>query len=136
MIIPYARPLLAHIVALIDLSGDSRNLRIAPWSSRAIRRGEIHELIATVDAVSDGGSVDRVDYLAFVEFSQGGVLFVGDQMYWRRMPVGTLLGFDETHAPNHLNVVLRTAARETGAQRGWQINDPIEFKHPTEDSLP
>jgi hypothetical protein len=126
-----AAPLVARVVAVIDLLRDDRGLRLAAWTSRAIRTGEIHELVAT--SMEEGASSERIDavaYLAFVEFTQGGVMLVGSVLRRENVEVGRLLGFDDTHMPNHMNLIVQSVRRATGAKLGWRIGDRIDFDAP------
>ena len=52
--------------------------------------------------------------------------------------VGTVIGFDETHLPNHLNIVIYTVSLVTGRDLGAQLGDEVRFEmgeYPT-DILP
>jgi len=39
--------------------------------------------------------------------------------------IGTLVGFDETHMPNHLNILLYGPERRTGQQFGLKGGDTV-----------
>ena len=54
---------------------------------------------------------------------------VGDEAYCSGRPIGTLAGFDETHMPNHLNIVIKSNGRMTGVEHGASLGDAILFKH-------
>jgi hypothetical protein len=129
-----AAPLAARVIAVIDLRRDDRGLRLATWTSRAIRSGEIHELIATDEpsVATSAKPIDAVSYLAFVEFTQGGVVLTGSILRRKNVEIGRLRGFDETHMPNHMNIIVQSAHRATGAELGWQIGDRIDFLRPTQ----
>jgi hypothetical protein len=65
--------------------------------------------------------------LGFAEISTGGIIVVGDIMRLGSKKIGIVCGFDETHAPNHINVVIRTENRKTGAERKISPSAPVEF---------
>jgi hypothetical protein len=82
-------------------------MQLLPFESRCLLAGEIHELVLTdeVDAGA-GDSVDRVAFLGFAEIRIGGVAERGDAVRLEGRRFGRLLGFDASHAPNHLNVLI------------------------------
>jgi hypothetical protein len=73
------------------------------------------------------GRADRVAYLGFVEFSQGGVLLTGDEVRIGSTLVGTIAGYDETHMPNHLNIVLTGSPWSSGVERGIALGQAVSF---------
>jgi len=42
-------------------------------------------------------------------------------------PVGEIIGYDETHEPNHLNVIIGVKQRRTGPQLKISIGSKIKF---------
>lgn len=121
-------PLEGHLVAVMRLEVADRGLSLAPQVSRCLRRHDIHELISTCEAGAPGGRIGQTAYLGFVELSRGGVLMAGDRLLWGEAVLGEVLGFDETHMPNHINIVVRTAQPLTGAQRGLRLGDRVGFE--------
>lgn len=93
---------------------------ITPWT-RAIRRFDVHELILTDIAAGPGDKVARCAYLGFAEFTAGGVAMSGDELWIDGVRIGTLAGFDETHMPNHQNIVINGDALLTGIERGLRL---------------
>ncbi len=88
---------------------ESRGLELAPFPSRAILTGEIHELILTLEEAVPSKRVDRIAYLAFFEITQGGILWAGDEVQLDGVPIGRLAGYDLTHYPNHFNIIVRVS---------------------------
>ena len=43
------------------------------------------------------------------------------------VPIGTVLGFDETHEPNHINIVIGVGQRQTGKQLTLRIGSKIRL---------
>lgn len=118
-----------QFVAILDWTVDDRGLELIPHLSRAVHRGDILELIATDEPnVGPGSTVNRVAYLGFVEVYDGGIVLSGDEIILEKQPIGELVGFDMTHAPNHLNVVIRMEARQSGREAGIKLNQLVTFK--------
>ena len=103
---------------------------------RAIEEHSVHEIMLCDEAdVTAGGVVDAVAYLGFVEIGTGGVIAAGDTLVVGGTPLGTVLGFDETHAPNHLNIVVVKHGRpETGHGLGLELETPVAFTPPSSES--
>ncbi len=95
------------VVVLVGAIED-RGMVLIPEGSRAVRRGEIFELMCSADeGIQPGGGVDNVTLLGFVEVTQPGVIRFGDAVSINGQAYGRVAGFDYTHFPNHQNVVLR-----------------------------
>jgi uncharacterized protein YuzE len=101
--------------------------------SRAIPGGEIHELVATDDPQARPGKVvDKVAYIGFFEVEEGGIILVNDRVTVEGQEVGQVVGFDFTHAPNHLNILIRTEAPVTGAELGLKPGGRVVFSMPVQ----
>ncbi|MGB9789637.1 DUF6917 domain-containing protein [Thermotoga caldifontis] len=128
---PYAKkqPVVGRIVAVLRGRLENRNLNIIEPRSRALKVGEIHELIMTDEReAAPGKVVNRIAYVAFIEIVQGGVVVSKDQVELsdgRRL--GTLVGFDETHMPNHENIVIYSDQLMSGEELGLQIGESVVF---------
>ena len=122
----YKRKIQSSVVAVLQLGMEGRELNMIKPISRAVKKNEIHELIVTDEKEAKPGSVvNQVSYIAFIEISQGGVIVVGDEVYWNNNLLGTVAGFDDTHMPNHQNIVLYSIKRVTGKDLHINIEDPI-----------
>jgi len=121
-------PVLGRVVAVLTSNRTARALQlIHPWT-RCVRRHEVHEILLTDEQEPlPGGEVNRVAAIAFVEFTSSGLIVGGDDFIVAGKTIGSLLGFDETHCPNHMNIVLRGDRRETGESLGIQAGDKAEF---------
>ncbi|AHH95180.1 hypothetical protein GCM10010174_55550 [Kutzneria viridogrisea] len=105
-----------------------RGMSLEPHASRCVRQGEVHELVTTDHAETAPGSrIDRVGFLGFVEVGNAGVLDRGDQVWVDGVFVGTVLGFDACHFPNHYNVLIHTVAPVTGPDLGLLPEDVVVF---------
>ena len=124
-----------RIVTVLDWAVDDRGLALIPQMSRAVRRGEILELVATdEEAVEPGGTVDKVAYLGFMEVNEGGIVLIGDTIAIDKNDIGEVIGFDETHAPNHLNVVIRMTDLKTGREAEIPLNTLVIFSEIIEET--
>jgi len=122
------RDITGEIVALAHGLLDDRGLILIPQRQRALQKNEIHELLTTdeVDA-EPGKTVNRISIIGFLEITQGGVIGVGDRLFISDREIGTVAGFDETHFPNHYNLVLSAAHRPTGIGLGIEIGDSVRI---------
>ncbi|MBE3519109.1 MAG: hypothetical protein IMW97_02270 [Firmicutes bacterium] len=111
-------PLKGRIVAVLRGTVEGRNLELIPQPSRAVKAGEIHEFIATCEDVAPGSKVSQIAYLCFVEFETGGILLRGDEVVLDGKVVGTIAGFDMSHQPNHMNIVVKVESLLSGEDRG------------------
>ncbi len=127
---PYGecREIRGEVVAVLDARLANRKLDLIKPPSRCLCRHEIHELILTTEQTGPGQSVESVHYVAFFEVLQGGVARVGNQVEIAGKVIGHLAGYDETHAPNHLNVVLYGPAGITGGELGLKPGDPVVIR--------
>lgn len=96
----------AKVVAVLRGRLENRNLELIPQPSRAVKAGEVHEIIVTDEDAQPGSKVARIAYIAFLEFQNGGVLLTGDDLFIGGKFVGRLIGFDMSHFPNHMNIVV------------------------------
>jgi hypothetical protein len=116
---------------LVALQGHmaDRGLQLIAPVSRAVKRHEVHELIMTDEADAEPGKrVDNIAYLGFFSVEQGGVIVAGDNVYLEEKLIGHLAGFDDTHMPNHQNIVIRAASKLSGVEIGAKLGMTVRFK--------
>jgi hypothetical protein len=119
-----------RLVAILNGEMENRKLQLIEIPSRSLRRGEIHELILTDDRKAfPGTEVDPISYVAFFEVMDPGIVIAGDQVFLGAEHAGYLAGYDETHMPNHMNVVFYSSKRQTGSAMGLALGDEIRFEH-------
>lgn len=107
---------------------EERGLELAPFPSRAICTGEIHELILTLEEAAPGKRVNRIAYLGFFEITEGGILWAGDEVYVNGTMIGRLAGYDLTHYPNHFNIIIRVSEPLlTGFEMGVHPGAEVRF---------
>jgi len=55
----------------------------------------------------------------------GGIVAVGDKVQIERKFVGEIAGFDQTHLPNHQNIVMKAKEIRSGVELGMRLGDRI-----------
>jgi hypothetical protein len=131
---PRKRDVVGQFVVVSRNRIDGRLLELIEPRTRCLNRYEVHELIVTDEDARPGGQVENVAYWGFFETEQGGVLQVGDLVEVNGRVLARLAGFDLSHAPNHLNIVLRAESRTTGFEHDFQLGDRVIFRMPPEDA--
>ena len=122
------RPVTGEIVALLHVTFDERGLKLIQSRSRALVKEEIHELMITdEEEAAPGGGADRVSAIAFFEVKNGGLIVVGDRVTLNDDLLGAVAGYDMTHMPNHMNVLLKADSLEPPALR---VGDRLVFRRP------
>jgi hypothetical protein len=122
------RPVEGKVVTVLDSTHEARGLKLIPTYSRALKKNSVHELIATDETnKKPGDTANRIAYLAFFEVSRGGCVIVGETLFTDGKPIGTVLGFDETHEPNHINIIIDVKKRQTGPQLKIKLGSKIKF---------
>jgi hypothetical protein len=114
-----------EVVALLHVSFQDRGLRLIEAKSRAVRLNDVHELMITDEDAAPGGGADRVRAVAFFEVTKPGLIVVGDRVTVGVKRLGTLAGYDETHMPNHINVVVKAPSLE---EPGIRVGDGVRFE--------
>lgn len=108
---------------------DDRGMSLEPFASRCVRQGELHELVTTDHTgTEEGARIDRVGFLGFVEIATAGVVDRGDELWLGDTRVGTVLGFDACHFPNHYNILVRSDRPRTGADLDLRPELPVRFR--------
>jgi hypothetical protein len=91
--------------------------------------------VSTAEPARPGDSVESVGYLAWVAFERPGVLIVGDTVLVDGRELGEVCGFDETHAPNHYNIVIKTDELLTGRTARLSPETRVTFVGQSRESL-
>lgn len=118
------RQVVGEVVALLHITFEKRGLKLIEAMSRALIQGEIHELMITDEKPILGGTVDRISAISFFEVKSGGVIVVGDEVTVGGRPLGILGGFDLTHMPNHMNILIQSNSLEAPRVN---LGDPVIF---------
>ncbi len=121
-------PVEAILVAVLRPTRFDRALQLIPEKSRCIRAGDIHELILTDETTAQPGiRVNRVAYLGFAEFTKGGLIVQDDILEVDGQSIGRVVGYDETHMPNHINIVVVGENFASGYDRGLALGARLTF---------
>jgi hypothetical protein len=119
-------PMKGRVVVVLRGTLENRSLSLIAPISRAFPAGSIIELIGTDEQnAGPGASVQKIAYIAFVELLDGGVLLGGDTVFINGKEIGTIVGFDDTHVPNHQNTILRVEKRIPGDELGLHPGDHV-----------
>ncbi len=119
------RPVEAEIVAVLHVEFKDRGLEFIQTKSRAVKLNEIHELMITDEQdAAPGGGADRVRAIAFMEITKSGLIVVGDDVTIEGDKLGSLAGYDVTHMPNHINVVVKAESLDEPSLR---VGDKVRF---------
>ena len=119
------RPVMGETVALLHIAFEDRGLKLMETKSRTVKKYEIHELMITDENAAPGGGADRVRAIGFFEITDSGLIVVGDEVWIEDRFLGYLAGYDQTHMPNHLNVVVKSKTLDEPILR---VGDKIRFK--------
>lgn len=116
------------LVVVLDGMMDNRGLELIAPISRCVCKYEVHELIFTDEQAKPGDVVNKIAYLGFLEIERGGVIIAGDMVELDGELIGTLAGFDETHMPNHQNIVINSTSLASGKDLQVKLGSKIKFK--------
>jgi hypothetical protein len=109
------RDVVAEPVVIFGNKREDRGLKLITSFTRAVLLNEIHEFILTDEKEArPTATVNRIAYLCFAEIKKGGAIMFGDNIVVQNRIIGRVVGFDETHMPNHLNVIIYTDERQSG----------------------
>lgn len=117
-----------NLVVILDGVMDNRGLELITPISRCVCKHDIHELIFTDEQAKPGDIVNKIAYLGFLEIERGGVIIAGDLVELDGQVIGTLAGFDETHMPNHQNIVINSSGLVSGKELQAKLGGKIKFK--------
>lgn len=115
-------------VKLLFHKQEHRGMQLIEFETRCVKKGEVHELVTTIhkDAKS-GDSINQVGFLGFAEMDCSGVIEIGDQVKVDGKIIGTVLGFDDCHFPNHYNILIATVELLTADSLNLEIDAKIMF---------
>jgi len=118
------------ILAVLSSKTTDRGLKLSEFTSRCMMKGEVHEFLVANEWTSDRNMLfNDISYLGFFEFTTAGVLEVGDRLLDEdNNLIGEIIGFDFTHMPNHMNVILSSASNQSGTERGLLASRQLKIK--------
>lgn len=128
-------PVTAKVIAVLSGTIEKREMEVIYPETRALRYGDIFELCCTDEDISPGSKINKVSYLGFLEVTQGGILKVGDEVIILNKGefLGTIGGFNESHAPNHINVILSSGKILITDFKGLKLKENLQFFSPITD---
>jgi len=120
------------LCVILDARAQNRGLELVQFPSRAVMKNEIHEIILTAEeSAAPGAVVNDISYLGYFEVLESGVIWVGDKVLVGGRVIGTLAGYDMTHFPNHMNIIIKIeGGLYTGLEAGCKVGEPISFLFP------
>lgn len=125
------REILGEIIAILDVIIDNRGMKLIEPISRALIKNSICEIAITDEKdASPGKIVNHVGYIGFMEVKKGGVAVIKDKVYINDKLIGVIAGFDTTHAPNHITLLLKTDKISTGSKLNLKIGDKVKILKP------
>ncbi len=108
------RTVIGEVVALLHITFEERGLVLIQSRSRALCKNEIHELMITDEEdAAPGSGANRVSAIAFFEVKTGGLAVAGDRVTLDGRRLGEVAGYDMTHMPNHMNVLVKADSLES-----------------------
>ncbi|MGF7047247.1 hypothetical protein J2T13_001752 [Paenibacillus sp. DS2015] len=115
-------------VGLLFHTQEDRGMRLIEFDTRCVQQGEIHEIVTTTHhQATNGDRIDRVGFLGFAEMKCGGVIGRGDPVMIKDQVIGTVLGFDDCHFPNHYNILISTMDTLTADDLKLEVEMLIAF---------
>lgn len=117
-----------EICVVLHARIDQREMNLMAVPSRAVLKNEIHELIS-IDEETPSSGIFRtnVAYWGFFEVTVGSVLAISDEVNVGGKIVGRIAGFDQTHMPNHLNILVKVANKATGKELNLRVGDKVSI---------
>lgn len=116
----------AELTVVFGNKREERALKLIAPFTRAFRLHEIHEFIVTDEEnVRPGTTANRVAYLCYAEIKRGGAIMFGDKAVIGGKVIGEVVGFDETHMPNHINVILHSREFKSGFELGLSVGQQM-----------
>jgi len=124
---PYAKKkqLKGNVVVVLDGKYEERGLKLIAPRSRCLLANEVHEMILTDESSKPGDTVNKIAYLGFFVVKESTVIVVGDELKVNGKLIGHIAGFDETHMPNHYNIVINAKERISGKDRNVDLDDEV-----------
>jgi len=71
---------------------------------------------------TEQGIANRVTVLGFFEVETGGIILIGDQASLDGAPIGEVVGFDQTHMPNHMNILVKGPLKRPELRLGSKVS--------------
>jgi len=119
----------AEMVSIADSQRENRGMELIIQKSRGVIKNHLHEAVVTLDInAGPGKTVKSVAYLGFIKIINTGLIVIGDEVIADGVKIGEVAGFDLTHFPNHINIIIRVKELITGLKMGLQLGSRIIFR--------
>jgi len=115
------------IVSIMNAHLNNRDLKLIKEPTRAFRKHDLVEIIATDEVKYPGENINSIAYIGFTEILNGGVIRRDDTLLINEKALGKVLGFDATHAPNHYNLIVHVTELVTGKGLELSLGDLTKF---------
>ena len=122
-----AAPVEITFVMVLGHDRADREMEKGSFLTRCVQAGEVHELVAVKANTLDNGKYHGASYLGFVTFNGPAVIYVGESLLIDGKQIGVLGGFDYTHFPNHMNILIETEQPTNGKNLGIIVGQSGEF---------
>jgi len=116
-----------QFVAIMGHDHKGRGMLLSEYNTRCVQKGEVHELVLLKKEENGNVNFEDAWYLGFVAFKKSGVIAKGMTISIDGKEIGTLIGFDTTHEPNHYNLLVSTSNPVTGLELGLSLEDNCIF---------
>lgn len=121
-------PTHGRIVKLLTHKKLDRGMVLIEEQSRCVQKNQVHELVTTDQKnLTARCRVDRVGFLGFAEINNNSVIERGDKFYIGKQLIGTVVGFDACHAPNHYNIIIEVPELISATDIALQVGHTITF---------
>lgn len=122
------RPVTGALVGAMQGTIPNRGLLLNPLGAAALLKGQIHEIMMTVQAdAAPGATIGDIHMVGFFEVEQSSVVRAGDALYVGDKLVGHFAGVDEGHLPNHLNMVFKSWEPFDGLALECNVGTPVRI---------
>jgi len=117
----------AIVSAVMGHKRNDRAMKMAKWKARCVKVGDIHEFLISIEYKENRKLIlNNFVYLGFFEFKKGGVIEIGDRVTLASGKViAEIIGFDDEHLPNHMNIVAKSNENKTGEELGLNLMQKI-----------
>jgi hypothetical protein len=120
-------PAEVELVMVLGHSRPEREMVREPLATRCVIAGEVHELVAVDPVTLRDGRYHGASYIGFGTFTRSAVIHVGEPLLLDGVALGVVGGFDGTHLPNHLNILIETDRPAHGRDLGLVVGCRLLF---------
>lgn len=119
------RPVTGIVVAIVGGQGEGLDLTPMTEVVRVLQPEYVYELVYAGGLSGPGTTEPRYTSLGFFEVKQGAVAVVGDDVRVRGSVLGEVTGFDGSHLPDHLHVIVGGKVSGEALAWGFSLGDRV-----------